>query len=63
MQDYEFLQQVKSFCQKSGYVSVSALQRKFLLYHSLAQQLVEDLIQEGFCEENFTISKGYLILQ
>ena len=36
-------------------------QRKFMLSYTHAEQLVDTLIQQGFCEEKFTPEYGYRI--
>ena len=63
MQDSPLIQQVKEFSQDAGYVSISSLQRRFILGYEQAKQLADVLIQQDFCEADFTVGQGYLILQ
>lgn len=49
------------FSQDIGYISISSVQRKFMLSYTHAEQLVDTLIQQGFCEEKFTPEYGYRI--
>lgn len=61
MLDEPLLEQIKIFSQDIGYVSISSVQRKFILSYTHAEQLVDTLIQQGFCEEKFTPEYGYRI--
>ena len=61
MLDEPLLEQIKIFSQDIGYVSKSSVQRKFMLSYTHAEQLVDTLIQQGFCEEKFTPEYGYRI--
>ena len=61
MLDEPLLEQIKIFSQDIGYVSISSVQRKFMLSYTHAEQLVDTLIQQGFCEEKFTPEYGYRI--
>ena len=61
MLDEPLLEQIKIFSQDIGYVSISSVQRKFMLSYTHAEQLVDTLIQHGFCEEKFTPEYGYRI--
>lgn len=61
MQDEELLQQIKDFTQAIGYVSVSSIQRKFMLRYEHSKQLIDVLIQHGFCEAEFIVDHGYRI--
>lgn len=61
MLDEPLLEKIKIFSQDIGYVSISAVQRKFMLSYTHAEQLVDTLIQQGFCEEKFTPEYGYRI--
>ena len=63
MQNTLLIKQAKEFSQDAGYVSVSSLQRKFILGYEQAKQLADVLIQQDFCEADFTVGQGYLILQ
>ena len=63
MLDEPLLEQIKIFSQDIGYVSISSVQRKFMLSYTHAEQLVDTLIQQGFCEEKFTPEYGYRIYQ
>ncbi len=58
MLDEPLLEQIKIFSQDIGYVSISSVQRKFMLSYTHAEQLVDTLIQQGFCEEKFTPEYG-----
>lgn len=62
MNHEDLLQQAKAFTQDAGYVSVSSLQRKFMIGYQQARQLTDTLIQQGFCEAEFTPEYGYRIL-
>ena len=61
MLDEPLLEQIKIFSQDIGYVSISSVQRKFMLSYTHAEQLVDTLSQQGFCEEKFTPEYGYRI--
>ena len=61
MLDEPLLERIKIFSQDIGYVSISSVQRKFMLSYTHAEQLVDTLIQQGFCEEKFTPEYGYRI--
>lgn len=61
MLDEPLLEQIKIFSQDIGCVSISSVQRKFMLSYTHAEQLVDTLIQQGFCEEKFTPEYGYRI--
>ncbi|TXJ10535.1 MAG: hypothetical protein E6Q25_00420 [Acinetobacter sp.] len=61
MQDEQLLRQIKDFCQDIGYVSISSLQRKFMLGYEHTKQLVDILIQQDFCEAEFTPEYGYRV--
>lgn len=58
MLDEPLLEQIKIFSQDIGYISISSIQRKFMLSYTHAEQLVDTLIQQGFCEEKFTPEYG-----
>ena len=61
MLDEPLLEQIKIFSQDIGYISISSIQRKFMLSYTHAKQLIDTLIQQGFCEEKFTPEYGYRI--
>ena len=61
MLDEPLLEQIKIFSQDIGYISISSVQRKFMLSYTHAEQLVDTLIQQGFCEAEFTPEYGYRI--
>ena len=61
MQDQQLLEQIKTFSQNIGYISITSLQRKVMRSYTHAKQLVDILIQQGFCEEKFTPEYGYRI--
>ena len=61
MNHEDLLQQAKAFTKDAGYVSVSSLQRKFMIGYQQARQLTDTLIQQGFCEAKFTPQYGYRI--
>ena len=61
MLDEPLLEQIKIFSQDIGYISISSVQRKFMLSYTHAEQLVDTLIQQSFCEEKFTPEYGYRI--
>ena len=57
----ELLQQAILFAQEIDYISVSGLQRKFLIGYEQAKQLLDELIETNICEAAFTVGYGYLI--
>ena len=61
MLDEPLLEQIKIFSQDIGYISISSVQRKFMLSYTHAEQLIDTLIQQGFCEAKFTPEYGYRI--
>ena len=63
MQNTLLIKQAKEFSQDAGYVSISSLQRRFILGYEQAKQLADVLIQQDFCEAEFTVGQGYLILK
>ena len=50
MQDQQLLEQIKTFSQDIGYISISSVQRKFMLSYTHAEQLVDTLIPQGFIQ-------------
>lgn len=62
MQDNkDLLEQAMLFAQEVEYISVSSLQRKFLIGYQQAKKLLDQLIEKNICEAAFTIGYGYLI--
>ena len=62
MQDNkELLQQAILFVQEVEHISVSSLQRKFLIGYQQANKLLECLIENKICEAKLTVGLGYKI--
>jgi len=49
------------FAQEVDYISVSSLQRKFLIGYQQANKLLECLIENKICGAELTVSLGYKI--
>ena len=61
MQSDDLFGRAKLFTEEVGVVSVSSLQRKFLIGHTQAEQLLNELIEESICEatKTFVLDYGY----
>jgi DNA segregation ATPase FtsK/SpoIIIE-like protein len=57
----DLLQQAMLFAQEVDYISVSSLQRKFLIGYQQANKLLECLIENKICGAELTVSIGYKI--
>ncbi|MBP9787339.1 MAG: hypothetical protein KBC72_07185 [Acinetobacter sp.] len=57
----DLLQQAMLFAQEVDYISVSSLQRKFLIGYQQANKLLECLIENKICGAELTVSLGYKI--
>ena len=60
MQSDDLFERAKSFTEEMGVVSVSSLQRKFLIGHTQAEKLLKQLIKENICEGHFVQGQGYI---
>ena len=62
MQDNkELLEQAILFIQEVEHISVSSLQRKFLIGYQQATELLQCLIENKICGAELTVSLGYKI--
>lgn len=59
MQSHDLFECAKLFTEEVGVVSVSSLQRKFLIGHTQAEQLLNQLIEENICESIKTFIPDY----
>ncbi|MGQ1158063.1 DNA translocase FtsK [Acinetobacter baumannii] len=61
MQSDDLFERAKLFTEEVGVISVSSLQRKFLIGHTQAEQLLNELIEESICEatKTFVLDYGY----
>ncbi|MDV7640494.1 DNA translocase FtsK [Acinetobacter baumannii] len=59
MQSDDLFERAKLFTEEVGVVSVSSLQRKFLIGHTQAEQLLNELIEESICEATKTFVQDY----
>lgn len=61
MQSDDLFERAKLFIEEVGVVSVSSLQRKFLMGHTQAEQVLNQLIEESICEatKTFVLDYGY----
>ena len=57
----DLLQQAILFVQEVEHISVSSLQRKFLIGYQQANKLLECLIENKICGAELTVSLGYKI--
>lgn len=57
----DLLQQAILFVQEVEHISVSSLQRKFLIGYQQANKLLECLIENKICEAKLTVGLGYKI--
>ena len=57
----DLLQQAMLFAQEVDYISVSSLQRKFLIGYQQATELLQCLIENKICEAKLTVGLGYKI--
>ena len=57
----DLLQQAILFIQEVEHISVSSLQRKFLIGYQQANKLLECLIENKICGAELTVSLGYKI--
>ena len=60
MQSDDLFERAKLFTEEVGVVSVSSLQRKFLIGHTQAEKLLKQLIKENICESYFVQGQGYI---
>lgn len=61
MQPNDLFERAKLFTEEVGVISVSSLQRKFLIGHSQAESLLKQLIEENVCENHFVQGEGYIL--
>ena len=54
MQSDDLFERAKLFIEEVGVVSVSSLQRKFLIGHTQAEQVLNQLIEASICESTKT---------
>ncbi|MEG6544719.1 MULTISPECIES: DNA translocase FtsK [Acinetobacter] len=59
MQSDDLFERAKLFTEEVGVVSVSSLQRKFLIGHTQAEQLLNQLIKGSICESTKTFIPDY----
>ena len=59
MQSDNLFERAKLFSEEVGVVSVSSLQRQFLISYSQAEQLLNRLIEESICESTKTFVSDY----
>ncbi|ENV18213.1 DNA translocase FtsK [Acinetobacter guillouiae] len=59
MQSDDLFERAKLFTKDVGVVSVSSLQRQFLIGYSQAEQLLNQLIEEIICESTKTLVLDY----
>ena len=57
----DLLQQAILFVQEVEHISVSSLQRKFLIGYQQATELLQCLIENKICEAKLTVGLGYKI--
>ena len=57
----DLLQQAILFVQEVEHISVSSLQRKFLIGYQQATELLQCLIENKICGAELTVSLGYKI--
>ena len=57
----DLLQQAILFIQEVEHISVSSLQRKFLIGYQQATELLQCLIENKICGAELTVSLGYKI--
>ena len=57
----DLLQQAILFVQEVEHISVSSLQRKFLIGYQQANKLLECLIENKICGAELTVGLGYKI--
>ena len=60
MQSDDLFERAKLFTEEVGVVSVSSLQRKFLIGHTQAENLLKQLIKENICKSHFVQGQGYI---
>ena len=61
MQSDDLFERAKLFTEEMGVVSVSSLQRKFLIGHFQAKSLLQQLIEKNICESYFVQGQGYIL--
>lgn len=59
MQSDNLFERAKLFTEEVGVVSVSSLQRQFLISYSQAEQLLNQLIEESICKSTKTFVSDY----
>ena len=59
MQSDNLFERAKLFTEEVGVVSVSSLQRQFLISYSQAEQLLNRLIEASICESTKTFALDY----
>jgi DNA segregation ATPase FtsK/SpoIIIE-like protein len=60
MQSDDLFERAKLFTEEVGVVSVSSLQREFLIGHTQAEKLLKQLIKENICDSHFVQGQGYI---
>ena len=60
MQSDDLFERAKLFIEEVGVVSVSSLQRKFLIGHTQAEQVLNQLIEASICESTKTFVLDYV---
>lgn len=60
MQSDDLFERAKLFTEEVGVVTVSSLQRKFLIGHPQAEKLLKQLIKENICDSHFLQGQGYI---
>jgi len=60
MQSDDLFERAKLFTEEVGVVTVSSLQRKFLIGHTQAEKLLKQLIKENICDSHFLQGQGYI---
>ncbi|WP_174493733.1 DNA translocase FtsK [Acinetobacter sp. Marseille-Q1623] len=61
MQSDDLFERAKLFTEEVGGISVSSLQRKFLIGHTQAETLLKQLIKDNICESYFVQGQGYIL--
>lgn len=59
MQSGDLFERAKLFTEEVGVVSVSSLQRQFLIGYSQAEKILNQLIEESICESTKTFVSDY----
>lgn len=61
MQSDDLFERAKLFTEEIGVISVSSLQRQFLIGHTQAEQVLHQLIEDNICESYFVQGQGYIL--